>query len=110
MASHPINEESAIRTMPTAKQFDIPCTITVEQSSDHFHAHVDLAGDVELEPGDKVLVHGDPITIPFGHSAVFERAATVTRAGPVDRALTRLAAYFDLRELYEVSFNPGRVK
>lgn len=110
MASRPIDEHAAIRSMPSAKQFDIPCTITVEQSSEHFHAHVELAGDVELEPGDKVRVHGDPITIPFGQSAVFERAATVTRAGPFGRLLTRLAAYFDLRELYEVSFNPGRIK
>lgn len=92
------------------RRFDTPCTISVEQSSDHFHAHVELDGNVELRPGDKVRVHGDPIAIPFGHSAVFERAATVTRAGPLSRALTRLAAYFDLKELYEVSFNPGRIK
>lgn len=93
-----------------ARQFDTPCFITVEQSSDHFHAHVDLAGDIEMEPGDKVLVHGDPISIPFGSRQVFERTATVTRAGPLARALTRLAAYFDLAELYEVSFNAGRIK
>uniref|UniRef100_UPI00345BEFC1 hypothetical protein n=1 Tax=uncultured Erythrobacter sp. TaxID=263913 RepID=UPI00345BEFC1 len=82
----------------------------MEQSSEHFHAHVDLEGDVELRPGDKVRVHGDPISIPFGHSATFERAATVTRAGPIARALTRIAAYFEFAELYEVSFNPGRIK
>nr|WP_298929814.1 hypothetical protein [uncultured Erythrobacter sp.] len=93
-----------------ARQFDTPCTISVEQSSEHFHAHVDLEGDVELRPGDKVRVHGDPISIPFGHSATFERAATVTRAGPIARALTRIAAYFEFAELYEVSFNPGRIK
>jgi len=93
-----------------ARRFTTPCTISVEQSSDHFHAHVDLAGDVELRPGDKVQVHGDPITIPFGHSEVFERDATVTRAGPLTRTATRIAAYFDLQELYEVSFNPGRIK
>lgn len=93
-----------------ARRFDTPCTISVEQSSEHFHAHVDLEGDIELRPGDKVRVHGDPIAIPFGHSATFERAATVTRAGPIARTLTRIAAYFDFAELYEVSFNPGRIK
>ncbi|GMN02995.1 hypothetical protein [Erythrobacter sp. MTPC3] len=93
-----------------ARRFSTPCTISVEQSSEHFHAHVELEGNVQLHPGDKVRVHGDPITVPFGHSAVFERAATVTRAGPLGRAITRLAAYFDLKELYEVSFNPGRIK
>ncbi|MEM6477116.1 MAG: hypothetical protein AAF687_13225 [Pseudomonadota bacterium] len=93
-----------------ARRFETPCTISVEQSSEHFHAHVDLTGNIEIEPGDKVRVHGDPISIPFGSKAVFERTATVTRAGPVKRALTRLAAYFDLAELYEVSFNAGRIK
>ncbi len=94
----------------TARSFDIPCTITVEQSPDHFHAHVELADEVAIQPGDKVRVHGAPIQISFGQSVVFERLATVTRANAFDRAVTRLAAYFDLKELYEVSFTPGRVR
>lgn len=93
-----------------AHSFDTTCTITVEQSSEHFHAHVELPADIAMEPGDKVRVHGAPISIPFGSSQVFERTATVTRAGPIARAVTRLAAYFDLSELYEVSFNAGRIK
>jgi hypothetical protein len=93
-----------------ARSFETPCTITVEQSPEHFHAHVELADDVEIQPGDKVRVHGAPIQIPFGTRRVFERQATVTRAGPIERALIRLAAYFDLAELYEVSFNAGRIK
>jgi len=92
------------------RRFETPCTITVEQSSDHFHAHVDLPEGIEMEPGDKVRVQGAPISIPFGSKEVFERTAIVTRAGPVSRAVTRLAAYFDLAELYEVSFNAGRIK
>lgn len=94
----------------TATSFETPCTITVEQSSEHFHAHVELDGDIAMEPGDKVRVHGAPISIPFGTRQVFERRATVTRASPLKRGLTRLAAYFDLSELYEVSFNAGRIK
>lgn len=90
--------------------FDTPCTITVEQSSEHFHAHVELSDEVDIQPGDKVRVHGAPIAIPFGTRQVFERRATVTRASPLMRALTRCAAYFDLAELYEVSFNAGRIK
>jgi hypothetical protein len=92
------------------RSFETPCTITVEQSSEAFHAHVELVGDIAIEPGDKVRVHGAPISIPFGSRQVFARSATVTRAGPVMRALTRLAAYLDLSELYEVSFNAGRIK
>ncbi len=90
--------------------FETPCTITVEQSSEHFHAHVELDGEIAIEPGDKVRVHGAPIAIPFGTREVFERRATVTRASPLARSLTRIAAYFDLSELYEVSFNAGRIK
>lgn len=94
----------------STRSFEMPCTITVEQSSEAFHAHVELADEVAIEPGDKVRVHGAPIQIPFGTRQVFERRATVTRAGPLVRGLTRLAAYFDLSELYEVSFNAGRIK
>ena len=94
----------------TAQSFETPCTITVEQCSEHFHAHVELDGDIAMEPGDKVRVHGAPIQIPFGTREVFERRATVTRASPLSRAVTRFAAYFDLAELYEVSFNAGRIK
>lgn len=103
---------SAIRTKaaPTQRVFEVPCLITIEQSPEHFHAHVDLPDDVIMEAGDKVRVHGDPISIPFGSRKVFERTATVTRAGPVKRALIKAAAYFDLAELYEVSFNAGRIK
>ena len=90
--------------------FNVPCTVTVEQSPEHFHAHVDLPDDVIMEPGDKVRVLGDPISIPFGSREVFQRTATVTRAGPFKRLLVKAAAYFDLAELYEVSFNAGRIK
>jgi hypothetical protein len=93
-----------------ARQFDIPCTITIEQSPDHFHAHVELEGDLAIHPGDEVLVHGAPVTVDFGQSLQFTRMATVKRAGAITRAWTRIAAYLDLTELYEVSFNPGSLK
>lgn len=93
-----------------ARRFDTPCVISVEQSEDHFHAHVELDGGIAIEPGDRVRVHGDPIQVSFGERVTFNRMATVMRAGPVERAWTKLAAYFDLKELYEVSFNPGRVR
>ncbi len=92
------------------RSFDVPCTITIEQSPEHFHAHVELEGDIPLYPGDEVKVHGAPMTVDFGQSLQFTRLATVTRATAFTRAWTRLAAYFDLTELYEVSFNPGSLK
>ena len=93
-----------------SRRLDIPCRVAVEQSEAFFHAHVELDGDVPIYPGDKVRVHGDPIVVRFGQSVTIERMATVTRAGPLHRALTRLAAYFELTELYEVSFTSGRVR
>jgi uncharacterized Zn finger protein len=92
------------------RRFDIPCRIAIEQSEEHFHAHVELDGDIPIYPGDQVHVHGDPVQVCFGESVIVDRMATVTRAGPVQRAWTKVAAYFDLGELYEVSFTSGRLK
>lgn len=93
----------------SSKSFDTNCRIEIEQSPEHFHAHVELEGNVEIQPGDRVRVHGDPIRIGFGERRVFDRRATVQRAGTLRRAWTRFAGYFELAELYEVSFTPGRL-
>jgi len=90
------------------RSFEIGCTVQVEQSDEHFHAHLQLDGNPALRPGDRVRVHGAPVVVGFGESRVFRRMATVTRAGMLERAWTRLKARFELTELYEVSFTPGR--
>lgn len=91
------------------RSFDIGCTIEVEHTNEHLHAHVALDGDLALAPGDKVSVHGASIRVPFGEKLVERRTATVTRATALGRAWTRLRARFELAELYEVSFSPGRI-
>ncbi len=91
------------------QRFDTRCQIEVEQSSEHFHALLKLADGVDIQPGDRVRVHGAPITIGFGERRTFDRTATVQRAGLLRRAWTRFAANFELTELYEVSFTPGRL-
>jgi len=53
-------------------------------------------------------VHGSVIRVPYGEKVTLRRQATVTRASGLDRALTKLAARFELTELYEVSFSSGR--
>jgi hypothetical protein len=88
--------------------FDTPCRIAVEQSEAHFHAHVELDGDIAIQPGDKVRVHGAPIIVGFGQSITIERMATVQPAGPLLRAWTKLTAMGELKELYEVSFTTSR--
>ncbi len=87
--------------------FDVPCTIEIENTFDSLHAHVDLEGDVAIGPGDAVLVHGEPIRVPYGEKCVLHRHATVTRASALDRAITKIAARLELTELYEVSFSSG---
>jgi hypothetical protein len=87
---------------------ELACTLEIEQTHDYFHAHVELDGDIAINPGDRVLVHGAPVQVRFGEKLVERRRATLERATWLDRAWTRLAARFQLQELYEVSFTPNR--
>jgi hypothetical protein len=87
---------------------EVPCTVDVEHSFDSLHAYVDLEG-VEVGPGDEVLVHDAPTEVPYGERVVCQRRATVVRAGPLERAWTRLVAgRLELAELYEVGFSSWR--
>lgn len=85
----------------------VPCTIEIENTFESLHAHVDLEGAEPVSAGDSVLVHGEPIRVPYGQKVTLHREATVTRASGIERLLTALAARFELTELYEVSFSSG---
>ncbi|MGE0594877.1 MAG: hypothetical protein AB7P07_00805 [Hyphomonadaceae bacterium] len=87
---------------------DTHCTIEIEHSEDHLHAHVELDEASDLRPGDRVKVHGAPIRVRFGERLTLRRPATVERATWLERQWTRLTARFELSELYEVSFSPRR--
>ena len=87
---------------------EVPCTVEVEHTSESLHAHVELVTDMDIEPGDEVIVHGPPIDIAFGEKALLHRLATITRAGQLKRAWTRAISKFELTELYEVSFSSWR--
>lgn len=97
-----------ITSTRTRRTFETRCTIEIEHSADHLHAHVELAGDVRMMPGDKVLVHGEPIQVPFGERRVLHRHATVARASALGRWWTKVSSALLLTELYEVSFTPRR--
>ncbi len=90
------------------RTLDVPCTIEIEHTRASLHAHVDLDG-VDVGPGDSVLVHDAPIDVGFGEKVTRRSHATVVLAGPVERLWTRLAAFLELTELYEVSFTPRRI-
>jgi hypothetical protein len=90
------------------KSFDVPCTVEIEQSSETLHAHVMLDGDVQIQPGDEVTVHGAPTDVKFGERVVVRRTATVVRGTALDRFRAKVEGYLELTELYEVSFSDGR--
>ncbi|MFN7056286.1 hypothetical protein [Hyphomonas sp.] len=91
------------------RTFTVPCTIRIRHTFESLEAHVELDGGIEPGIGDRVIVHGAPVSVPFGQGLTLRREATVTRANFIERAFTRLHAMFLLTELYEVSFSDGRV-
>ena len=74
----------------SAPAFETGCRVEIEQSAEHFHAHVELDGTIPIFPGDRVRVHGDPIHVAFGEKTSVARTATVQRAGTLRRAWTRV--------------------
>jgi hypothetical protein len=87
--------------------FEVPCTIEIEHTAESLHAHVELDG-VAIRPGDEVLIHNAPTTVPFGEQIVWHSRATVVRAGALARLMAHVRGYLELTELYEVGFSEGR--
>ena len=87
---------------------DVGCTVDVECTIDSFHAHVELDNELKIKPGDRVLVHGDPIEVPYGERTVLHRRATVIRANALEQVWTRITAHLELTELYDLSFTDRR--
>ena len=84
---------------------EVACLVDVEQTQESFHAHAILL-DIDIRPGDSVLVHGAPVSVGFGERITMPCRATVTRAGLIDRLWTQAIGLFELTELYEVGFAP----
>jgi hypothetical protein len=108
---------AAKATIPTPKAgqmksgsrvFEVPCTVEIEQTPESLHAHVELEGDIEIRPGDQVLVQDAPVSIGYGERIMVRRTATIIRANWLERQWTRLAGGLDLTELYDVSFSSRR--
>ena len=98
-----MNIFSVLRRRPV----EAPCTIQIEHSPQSLHAHVEIDADFVIQPGDEVLVRDAPAAC-FGDNFVVRRTVTVTRAGPLERAWTRLIGHLELTELYDVSFTERR--
>jgi len=91
----------------SGRSLDVPCIVDLEQTSEFLHAHVLLEG-IEIGPGDTVIVHEAPTSVPFGERLVVSRTATVVKAGLLDRLWAHVEGYLELTELYEVGFSEGR--
>ena len=86
-------------------RIQVPCLVDIEQTPESFHAHAIPEG-IDLRPGDRVLVHGAPSRIGYGETVRFQCVATVIRAGRLRRMWTRVAAMFELLDLFEAGFQP----
>ena len=91
------------------RQFSIGCTIRVHHTMETLEAHVELDNGVMPTLGDRIIVDGNAVCVPYGESLTLRRRATVVRANMFEKLWMRLKSQFELTELYEVSFLPGRL-
>jgi hypothetical protein len=82
----------------------VDCTVEINNTFEALGAHLRFDNGVVVHPGDEVLVHGAPVSIPYGASQNFRRKATITRAGFLERAWIRATGDLDMMELCEFSF------
>ncbi len=85
------------------RRVEVPCTLDLEATQEHFHAHVELEG-VAPNEGDTVLVHSAPTRIAPGERRTLKSRATVFQASSIRRAWTRLIGTSEITSLYEVGF------
>ena len=84
---------------------EVMCTVKVVNTFDSLAAHVELDGDVAVEPGDEVLVHGKDIRVPYGETREERRKATIKRASPAEKLWVRMTGDLEFMELLEFSFS-----
>lgn len=82
-----------------------PCEVEVSHKFESLHAHVKFLNGAVVNPGDEVLVHGEPVMAPYGEVVTEERTATITRASSVERFWTRMTGDLEFMELCEFSFS-----
>ena len=86
-------------------RFDTPCRVEVEHSDEFLCAHVELAGGVAVGPGDRVRVHGAPISVGFGERRVVDASPRSNAPARSSGCGPSFAGHFEMTELYEVSFS-----
>jgi hypothetical protein len=89
----------------SANREEVMCTVRVVNTFESLAAHVELDDGVSVEPGDEVLVHGKPMIVPYGETAMERRKATITRANWLERKWVRMTGDLEFMELLEFSFS-----
>lgn len=82
---------------------DVPCTLELESTPEHFHAHAVITA-THVDEGDVVQVHGAPTRIAIGEVRTVETSATVAHASAPRRWWTRTVGVSEISSLYEVGF------
>ena len=82
-----------------------PCTVEVSHTFESLHAHVRFNNGAVVNPGDEVLVHGEPVLAAYGQILIEERTATIRRAFLLERIWTRLVGSLEFMEICEFSFS-----
>jgi hypothetical protein len=82
---------------------DVRCSLDLEATQEHFHAHAALDG-VAVDAGDEVLVHGAPSRLPHGLRTTVDTTATVREASWLKRRWVKLTGGTAFHELYDVGF------
>ena len=85
------------------RRIKVPCTVEIEQTPESLHAHVIPEG-IEIQPGDRVLVHGAPSRIGYGERVSLQCSATVIRATAFGRFWAQIEGLMEFTALYEVGF------
>jgi uncharacterized Zn finger protein len=101
--------EMVVTVFNRKKTENVDCTIRVQNTWEALQAHVELDGDIKIQPGDEVIVHGERVVVPYGQSIELRRTATVIRAGAIERAWTRLTGDLEFMELCEFSFSGDKL-
>ena len=81
----------------------VPCTLDLESTPEHFHAHATLEGAVVRE-GDAVQLFDAPSHIAPGERRVVHTRAAVAHASAPRRWWTRAVGVSEISSLYEVGF------
>ena len=85
-----------------ARAIDIRCLVDIEVTPDSFHAF--SPPDLDMRPGDVMVIHDAPVSVGFGDRLTRECRATIRRAGWLRRQWTKASGLFALTQLYDVGF------